>query len=212
MLSPLSRPAAALGLAACLALVAPSRAVAAIVLTPGANTASTSRVEVDFGSPNVERVDSVRWRNSDGILGPNLVAAGGAPPACTANEPLEAWGQAYGTTPPYLPAPVAAGSSGTWEPKGTRTVEILSAVPFDCFHDGPTAVRTRYTFFDAGPAASMVKIERRFDFAADAPDYTTEGLRPYVVRLSSTSQMIFPNAAGTALVVTGTSAEGTITA
>jgi hypothetical protein len=206
-LHPFARPL----LATCLGLFGPAWAAATITLSPGDNTVSTSRLELDFGAPNVERVDSVQWVNSDGILGANLVAAGGAPPACTTDDVLEAWGQAYGSTHPHRPVLVAAGATGTWTVKGQRTVEIESSVPFDCFSDGPTSVRTRYTFFDDGPAASQLRIERRFDFGPGSPGYTTEGLRPYVVRLSSASQMLFPDATGTALVTAGTSAEGTIT-
>jgi hypothetical protein len=198
-------------LATSLALFGPGWAAATITLSPGDNTVSTSRLELDFGAPTVERVDSVQWVNSDGMLGANLVAAGGAPPACTTDDVLEAWGQAYGSTHPHRPVLVAAGATGTWTVKGQRTVEIESSVPFDCFSDGPTPVRTRYTFFDDGPTANQVRIERRFDFGPGSPDYTTEGLRPYVVRLSSTSQMLFPDATGTTLVTAATSGEGTIT-
>jgi hypothetical protein len=56
----------------------------------------------------------------------------------------------------------------------------------------------------------MVRIERRFDFGPGSLDYTTEGLRPYVLRMAATSQMLFPNATGTQLVTAGTSAEGSI--
>jgi hypothetical protein len=55
----------------------------------------------------------------------------------------------------------------------------------------------------------MIRIERRFEFGPDSPDYTTEGLRAYVPRLHANSEMLFPNATGT-LVTAAATGEGAI--
>jgi hypothetical protein len=198
---PAAAAAAALALATLLTFGAPA-AHAAVTLTPGANTVSTSKLELNFGDSNVERVDGVQWRNGAGTLGGNLVAAGGPAPSCAPGDVLEAWGQAYGDTN-VNPILVAAGSAGTWDVRGTRTAEIASSEPTSCTGETtPTPVRTRYTFFDTGAAANKVRIERRFSFNAMSPAYpNTLGLRPYVQRMSTTyDKVLHPNAAGNALV------------
>ena len=196
-------------LAIALLAIAPAPARAAITLTPGANTAATPNLELNFGdgTGNVERVDGLKWRG-----GANLAAAGGPGPSCSPSEPLEAWGQSYGdsNTAPVL---VAAGSTGTWTPRGGRTVEIASSEPKACFNGSVvTPVRTRYTFFDTGAAADKVRIERRAGFDALTPSYpNTQGLRAYVSRISSAySQMVHPNGAGTALVTDSACPDGCV--
>ena len=60
----------------------------------------------------------------------------------------------------------AAPGPGT--PRGSRTVELTSSAPAaSCTGDTPPIpVRTRYTFFDGGAHADMVRIERRWSFAS----------------------------------------------
>ena len=48
------------------ALVQAPGAAGAITLNPGADTVSTSRFELAFGPPNVERLDTLRWRATAG--------------------------------------------------------------------------------------------------------------------------------------------------
>lgn len=121
-------------------------------------------------------------------------------------------GQSYGDTgiPPVL---VAAGSTGSWTVRGGRTVELSSSEPAACWGDSvSTPVRTRYTFFDQGAAASKVRVERRFSFGAASPAYpSTQGLRAYVPRMpSSYSQVVYPNSDGSALITSATCGGGCI--
>ena len=182
------------------ALGLPGAADATITLPPGADIVSTSRLELDFGDANVERLDSVRWRDSAGTLSANLASNSG--PGCGAGDPSDAWGRSdsiFG-----MPGPVGSGTAGTWAPRATRTVQIDSSRPTACTGDTTvTPVRTRYTFFDTGAAASKVRVERRFGFSAATPDYANSpSFRAYVpeLPLSAYSQVVHPNAAGDHLI------------
>lgn len=187
--------------------VVPGSATAAISLTPGTNVASTSEFTFDFGNDpgvaggtgNVERVDTLSWNG-----GSNL-AANGNGSSCGA--PSEFWGQSYADADGVAPGPVVAGTVGTWTPIGERTIELQSSAPPACSGSDPTIpVRTRYSFFDTGNAANMVRVERRWNFNAAHPNFSAHGLRAYVPRLNAGTynQVIHPNAAGNALVTEST--------
>jgi hypothetical protein len=198
-------------LVALLAVLTVSEAHAAITFTPGSNLVSTPEFELDFGDANVEWL-GVRWRGPGG-LGPELAGSGGAGPACATSDALETWGQAYGDSN-VNPILVAAGTRGTWTARGGRTVEITSTVPKACFNtDYEVPVRTRYTFYDAF-TGDKIRVERRFSFNAQTPDFpNTQGLRPYVTRMSSVHDfVVHPNAAGNALVSEPPCGEGCLAA
>ena len=181
------------------ALVQAPGAAGAITLNPGADTVSTSRFELAFGPPNVERLDTLRWRDSGGNLSANLALNSGT--GCSGGDPADQWGRADSIA--GMPAPVGSGSAGTWAPRATRTVQVDSSRPTLCTGDTTvTPVRTRYTFFDSGAAASKVRVERRFSFSAATPDYQSASFRAYVPELpvNPYSQVIHPNQAGGALV------------
>jgi hypothetical protein len=181
------------------ALVQATGAAGAITLNPGADTVSTSRFELAFGPPNVERLDTVRWRDSGGNLSANLALNSGT--GCGGGDPADQWGRADSIA--GMPAPVGSGSAGTWGPRATRTVQVDSSRPPLCTGDTTvTPIRTRYTFFDSGAAASKVRVERRFSFSAATPDYQSASFRAYVPELpvNPYSQVIHPNQAGGALV------------
>src|SRR3954447_7506875 len=142
---------------------------AAILLEEGPDSAKTSQFEWDFGDSyaNVERVVELKWRNSKGYMSGNLATAGGG--AC--GDPTEFWGQSYGNDT-NGPAPVVAGARGSWNARRARTVEIESATPSGCSGDEPPIpVRTRYTYFDSGPEANLVRLERRFGFSATSETF-----------------------------------------
>lgn len=182
------------------AALAPAAAHAAITITPGADTVSTSRLELDFGNAaaNVETLDGVRWRDSGGVLSSNLVANSG--PGCGA-DPADGWGGANSVN--GMPGPVGDGTTGSWTPRGLRSVEIASSRPTACSGDTVvTPVRTRYTFFDSGGSANKVRVERTISFSAGTPAYAAPSMRAYIPRLplASFTQVVHPNSAGTALV------------
>lgn len=62
----------------------------AIVFEPGANKVTTPRLEIDFGNSggNVERIDSLRWRDSALAFRPDLASNGGA----DCGDVASAWG------------------------------------------------------------------------------------------------------------------------
>jgi hypothetical protein len=177
---------------------------AAIELTEGPNTVVTPKFECNFGDAgdNPEQVEGLKLREPSELFGPNIAASGGG----YCGDPGEFWGQSYGNADGQGPGPVVAGSRGDWVPRGGRSLEISSASPTTCSGDTPPIpVRTRYTFFDQGPAAGMVRVERRFSFAANQQDYSVQGVRAYVPRLPSGTynQEIFPDATGASLTTVG---------
>src|ERR1700710_978038 len=170
----------------------------------GSVTVVTPKFEWNFGNAgdNPEQVEGLKLREPSELLGPNIAASGGG----YCDDPGEFWGQSYGNADGQGPGPVVAGSRGDWVQRGGRSLEINAASPEVCSGDTPPIpVRTRYTFFDTGAAASMVRVERRFSFAADQEDYTVQGVRAYVPRLplGTYNQEIFPDAAGANLTTVG---------
>jgi hypothetical protein len=189
-------------------VVMPSASMAAITMTEGANTVATSKFALNFddGAGNVERLTGVQWRDSNGTLGGDIAnEGGGAGAPCTGAT--EFWGESYATTDFAPPGPVVAGTTGTWVASGTRTVEINSSAPTVC-SGAPSVIpiETRYTFFDSGSAANMIRFERRFSFPAVTDPYGAINLRTFVPRLPNAAygQVIYPNNLGT-LTTTGTS-------
>ncbi len=185
---------------AALAMLASGAADAAITFAP--DTVSTSRLAFEFGdgAGNVERLDSVRWRDSGGVLGANLALNSG--PGCVGGDAADGWGRAdslFG-----MPGPVGSGTTGTWAPRAGRTVQIDSSRPTLCTGDTTvTPVRTRYTFFDTGAAASKVRVERRFSFSAGTPNYdNSPSFRAYVpeLPLNPYAQVVHPNDLGDHLI------------
>ena len=146
---------------------------AAVAIDEGGDTVETPDYKFNFGDPagNVERVDELNWRREASLaFGGDLANQGGG--AC--GEASEFWGQSYGNADGQSPGPVVAGNRGTWGQRGQRSVEINSFSPTVCSGDTPPIpVRTRYTFFDAGPAVNTVRIERRWSFAADQTHIAT---------------------------------------
>jgi hypothetical protein len=199
--------AGALGLLTCCALLlGATSAPAAVVLEEGPDKVTTPKLELDFGdaSGNVEFVQSLKWLSPKiGSFTADLASEGGG--AC--GDPTEFWGQAYPNQDGTGPAPVVAGQRGSWEATSNRTVLIESVSAQNCSGNTPEIpVRTRYTFFEEGAAANVVRMERRISFAANQlPNHVVQGMRFYVPRLpaGTYNQEIYPNAAGTALNTIG---------
>ncbi len=176
--------------------VACSPASAAITFTEGADTAESSFLQWNFGdaNSNVDCVDEARWRPSTAEEfkdRPQLVQNNGACGSAT-----EFWGESYGNADSHGPTPVVVCNKGSWEALSARTVEANSTAP--CSGDNPVVpVRSRYTFFDTGPASNSVRIERRWSFA---PTQTSanpaQGMRAFVPRLYYPiyNQEIYPKA------------------
>ena len=171
-------------------------------MTEGANTVTTSRFSLNFddGTANVERLNTLQWAG-----GPDLANEGGGGSG-TCPGPSEYWGQSYATSDFAPPGPVVAGHTGNWVAKGGRTVEISGQTPSACSGaPTPIPIRTRYSFFDSGGAADMIRFERRFSFPAIADPYPAINLRAFVPRLpiGTYGQVVYPNTGGT-LTTAGT--------
>jgi hypothetical protein len=190
---------ALLALLACLAcwVFGAGTAAADIKLEEGetASTVETPHLQWEFGgeSGNVEWVKSLKWRSSAlGVFGSNLATAGGG--AC--GEPAEFFAESYPNQDGTGPDPVVAGQRGSWTPASNRTVLIDSVSRNACSGNNPEIpVRTRYTFFDEGPAANTVRMERRISFAPDQlRNDAVQGMRFYVPRLpgGTYDQVIYP--------------------
>src|SRR5205823_6658987 len=177
---------------------------ATITFETPANRVTTPRFQFDFqdGSGNVERLDSVKWIDNNGVMGGNLVSNGGLP-ACNGDLPA-GWGDALSNA--GKPSPVGDGTTGSWAQRGQRTVEINSSRPMLCTADVVTPVRTRYTFFDVGAGAgNKIRVERRFSFPSTRPNSANEPtLRPYIPRLpiNPYSTVVHPRANGTLVTET----------
>ena len=182
---------------------------AAIVFEEGPDTVSTSKFEIDFGDDGgtVEWVRELKWRNSAGTLSGDLTAESGVAGGVCGGAPGEFWGQSYGNEDFKGPGPVATGAHGNWGARGSRSVEINSVLSTVCSGDTPgIPVRTRYTFFDSGPEANMIRVERRWSFAANQLSTNpAQGMRTYVPRFptGTHNQEIYPNQAETALNTDG---------
>jgi hypothetical protein len=191
-------------LATCGAALMCGSAAAQISFTEGADTVTTPKFALNFGdgSGNVERMEGLEWRNSEGTLSGNLAASGGG----SCGDPSEFWGESYGNADGFGPGPVVGGSRGTWVPRGHRTVEISASAPTNCSGDEPPVpVRTRYTFFDTGSAANKIRIERRWSFAANQKvTNPAQGMRAYVPRLpvGTYNEEIHPDSSGEELAAT----------
>ena len=163
------------------------RANAAIVLNEGPEiaTVTTPKFEWDFGDDGgtVEWAREVKWRDSGGTLSGDLTAESGVWRAAAAAAPR----RSSGASPTATQTARARGRSApaataTGRPRRPLGRARLGALDDGCSGDTPgIPVRTRYSFFDGGPQANMVRVERRWTFALQ-PGATNpaQGMRTYV--------------------------------
>src|SRR6267154_3379384 len=138
-------------IAAAGALFVPAMAMGSAAVTIKINTmthtVTTTRFAIQFGNkttdaPNdPERIDSLTWTNSHGLVSANLAARGGS--YCSDSQ--EYWGQSYGSTAGQQPYLVIGGSAGTWISPAAGQVLIKTNTPATCGTHIP--VTTTYTFF-----------------------------------------------------------------
>jgi hypothetical protein len=180
----------------------PAAASATIAINPASDTVTTSRLSLAFGpaAGNVERLDSVRWTDSNGAQGPNLATNSG--PGCGRRSVglLGARGLGRRRT-----AADRRRHTGTWTPRGRRTVEITSSRRSCARATASSRRYGRYTFFDVGGAANKVRVERRISFSASTPNYPTISMRAYVPEMPASTARSSANLPGTGLVTDATS-------
>jgi hypothetical protein len=162
------------------------------------HTVTTGKFTIQFGNsttnvPNdPERIDSLTWKNSSGVVSGNLAVRGGN--LCN-GDAQEYWGQSYGSSEGQTPFLVVAGSAGTWKSPAAGEVVIKTRTGTAC---GATniPVTTTYAFFGSGSHVNEIKLERQFPFGTHPfANPNQEGLRTYVPRLAmgTYSQALYPD-------------------
>jgi len=191
------KTAPSLPLALALAAAAPLASAAGHVL-------QNARLAVTFGDTSVhafsdaDRVDSISWIDSGGLVRANYVASGG-PSHC--GDPQEFFGQSYGEPEGTLPLMVFGGVVDTW--KGTTALKGQAATSLTGFCDAApsAATKTSYKLVTGAGGLNELQVTRNFLFTAATPVFNGHGLRAYVARvpLAAYPWVLVPNAAGTAV-------------
>lgn len=180
-------------------LVAASAGFGATV-DPVSRTVSTSNLAVQWSLTNPEEVVALSWKGS-----PNLTQAWAFPFHCSEFD-HEFFGNSWVTeNDAGFAALVGWGTTGTWSNSSADQIRIGSSAS-GCFGTSGVPVQTRYSFFDGIGAINKLRIQRQFSFGTTAFD---RDFRPYIPRLypqDAYSQVLHPNADGTALVTETTAA------
>jgi hypothetical protein len=161
---------------------------------PGQRTVTAGAFQVQWSQTDPEEIVSLSWNGS-----PNLTHSW-TPDFCPQGGDLEFFGNSWDAfNDVTFRALVGWGSTGTWDTRNPHGVAIASLAS-GCFGTSGVAVQTWYQFFDQGPEANRIIVQRRFSFGTTPFPYD---LRAYIPRLyprDQYSQVIHPNADGTALV------------
>jgi len=168
---------------------------------PQCPPAPSSRIIMGFGAENVERVTNLQWVDGHGLTTNNLAASGGQ---ISCGDPLEFFGQSYGapqSNPDPGPFLIVAGSRSTSVTCGADIT--IKTKPQSCQNEAQLPVSTQYHFYGAAKA-SQVRVKRVIGFGSSTPKYDGIGVRAWQPRVfaATFSQVIFPNAAETAVSTT----------
>lgn len=158
-----------------------------------------SRITLGFDATNAEWVNDLKWLDSAGQLTANLAAWGGN---STCSEPSEFFGESYGAPESTTPGIVVAGSRATRTTCGLDV--LLASEPNNCAGTPQLPWTTEYHFY-SGAKASQLRVTRTFGFDENTEKFTSVGLRPWQPRvpLATFGNVIYPNAAGTAVTSLG---------
>ena len=143
------------------------------------------------GSKTMDRMDSITWINSDGVLSGNYVANGG-PPDC--GDPQEFFGEAYSDSDSFVLLMVVAGASAKWNQANDTSGTSKTTGKDTCFIlSGKTT--TDYSLDATDAKASEMTIKRTFAFTTDA----NLNERAYAARLPNAvySTVLYPDSTGT---------------
>lgn len=168
----------------------------AATIDPTARTVTTAKLFADWSQTNPEEIVDLQWAGS-----PNLTNTA-AKPACSSD--LEYFGDSWVTqdegTPDFVfKSLVGWGTTGTWSAGPHNSVQIDS-ISSGCLGSANIPVETNYRFYDSGPVANRIWMQRRFHFGSTPFAYD---LRPYIPRLytrSDYNQVLHPDAGGTSLL------------
>jgi hypothetical protein len=176
-------------------------AVATLTLAPltaasdsGTRTVTAGAFQVQWSQTDPEEIVSLSWNGS-----PNLTNSW-THPFCPQGGDHEFFGNSWDTFgDENFRALVGWGSTGSWAVRDPNGDAIASAAS-GCFGTSGIPVHTSYQFFNNGPEANRILVQRRISFGTTPFPYD---LRAYIPRLYPRDQyslVIHPNADGTALV------------
>jgi hypothetical protein len=161
---------------------------------PATRTAVVGPFVVRWSLANPEAITYLSWNNSVNLTNswPH--------PNCPTGGVHEYFGNSWGggDDVSFL-SPVGWGSAGQWAAHGSAGVDVASAAS-GCYGTIGIPVATSYGFFGATAALGRIQVERRFTFGTTP---FASDLRPYIPRLyplDRYTEVLFPNAAGTALL------------
>lgn len=189
-----------LGVVLILSLLAATTALAATI-DPVSRTVTTGRFFVKWSQTDPEEVVDIRWMGS-----PNLTNTA-ANPNCAGD--LEFFGNSWvseneGTPDFFFGSLVGWGTTGTWDAAGGNKVNVDS-ISAGCFHSADLPVTTKYQFFDQGPTANRIRVQRQFGFGATPYAHNVRSYIPRLYPQDAFTQVLHPNAGGTDLLTEGTS-------
>jgi hypothetical protein len=170
--------------------------VLAATIDPINHTVSTGNFFIDWSETNPEEIVSIQWNGSSNLTN------SASNPNCPGN--LEFFGNSWvseneGTPSFFFGSLVGWGTTGTWNSPNSKKVQVDS-VSSGCPGSANIPVTTKYQFFDHGPAANRIKIQRRFSFGSTPYPHD---VRPYIPRLSLAvgfTQVLHPDASGSSLL------------
>jgi hypothetical protein len=170
--------------------------VLAATVDPVHRTVTAGNFFVDWSDTNPEEIVAIQWNGSV-----NLTSTA-ANPFCPGD--LEYFGNSWvsedeGTPSFFFGSIVGWGTTGTWIDQTNTKVNVASTST-GCYGSADIPVTTKYQFFDHGPVANRIKIQRKFDFGSTP---YAHDVRPYIPRLypnDGFTQVLHPDASGTSLV------------
>lgn len=165
-----------------------------------ANSATSDNLKVVFNSTDPERIDAIYW-NSAGLTGsePNLTNPNSTADPCS-DGLLQYFGNSWAPPDPQNGGKVLVGAGTTGaRMRGPDSKVVINSTSSGCTPSANVGVTTLYKFWQGGMAQNKMRATRTFSFeTAFNFDF-----RPYIPRLHNIadfSQVIYPNASGTALI------------
>jgi hypothetical protein len=170
----------------------------AVTINEATRTVTASRLSMAFSTIGPDVVREVKWIDSANVQGANLAQDNGQGACATKqlSDPANFWGESYGTEGESQPKLVYDGSEGSWTSPASNQVQTSTDYPAACL--GPAVpVSTTYTYYDEGPAANEIMMQRtwRFDLVMNPPIGKSAFLRAYVPQLplAEYGQVLYPS-------------------
>ena len=188
------RRSAAVVAAICSFVLMTGPVLGAAGVDPATRTATIGPFVVRWSLTDPEAITYLSWNNSTNLTN------SWAHPNCPTGGVHEYFGNSWGGVDDVsFLSPVGWGSTGQWAAHGSSGVDIASAAS-GCYGTSGIPVITNYGLFGATAATGRIQVERRFSFGATP---FASDLRPYIPRLfplDRYTEVLFPNATGSALL------------